>query len=130
MDMAMTCTDEARIVVPHDELENLKDHCNPPIDQGTHRRQFEFNKLANRDAWKFNTMSWSVGSAARSPFVLEMEPDPELNHIRNVTATKDACNNPSGATQHGFFVSPNSWDDPIHYYSCFQGVQYLHFKMS
>ena len=108
MDIPMSITDEPRIIVPHDELEELKDTCRGPLDQGTHRRQFEFNQLANQDAWKINTMSCSARSPARSLFVPDTEPNSELTFIRNVTATKDACNNPSAATQHGLFVSPNS----------------------
>lgn len=108
MELAVSDTDEPRVVVPHDELQSQQSPCVKNQNILPQRGPFEFTEIFNQDVWRIATMSCAVDSPSRSSFLPKAASGIDVLFLKNVSGSKDICQTPNAATQHGLFVSPNS----------------------
>lgn len=106
MDFLFSSLDEARVVVPRDELDNRMKKC--PGRPSSHdsssigqRVPIYFEDLIFQRIWMSTTLSCPVGSHARSGIIPPEEDG--VYFVRNITVAKDSCEHPSAMELHGMF---------------------------
>ena len=123
MDIAYNSHDEPEVVIPRDELERSLEGCavsqtsetdKPEVRADMEDRQVVFfDPLRRHRTWDRVIESCPLDSASRSR--KSSEPDRNVDYsdgppfIRNITRTKDVCEEPDAATLHGFFTSPDGF---------------------
>ena len=106
MEFLFSSLDEARVVVPRDELDNKMKICpkRPPSHDSSsiaQRVPIYFEDLIFQRIWMTTTLSCPVGSPARSG-IIPPEHD-GVFFVRNISLAKDSCEHPSAMELHGMF---------------------------
>ncbi len=106
MELLFSSIDEARVVVPRDELDNtMKRYPRRPTshdsDSKAQRVPIYFENLSFQRTWMTTTLSCPADSPSR-PGIIPIEHH-RLRFIRNITLAKDSCEHPSAAQLHSGF---------------------------
>lgn len=114
LEIAFSDTDEPRVVIPHDELEQLKGGCSAQRSstggqEYLQRERFEFTEISKQSTWSISTLSCPADSPSRSHLLPRFEPNPSVMFLRNIAGSKDICKSPFQATNHGFFLAPETF---------------------
>ena len=106
MELLFSSLDEARVVVPRDELDNKMRECPGRLSSNNsssiaQRVPIYFEDLMFQRIWMTTTLSCPVGSHARSGII--PPEDDGVHFVRNVTLAKDSCEHPSAMELHGMY---------------------------
>ena len=115
LDIPLNQYDEPRVVVPHDELSGLLSSCpsgasgsmrsDEPQDLG--HESTKYIDLGGQRTWEAVTQSCPPESASASHSPRPYLPT-NMSFIQNASASKELCDEPAYADQHGLFLAPSN----------------------
>lgn len=106
MEILFSSIDEARVVVPRDELDRAMKNCSGrEMDHYSNRMAQRvpvyFEDLSFQKLWLTTTISCPVDSPSRSSII--PPEDDGVYFVRNITVAKDSCEHPAAMKLHSGF---------------------------
>ncbi len=117
MSLAVSVRDEPTVCVPRDALDNAmrlaRSRASDQISEMELARPDNahsprFLNVGRQEAWEAMTISCPVQSTARHPFCTSSTPNESLSFIRNITKSKDVCQNCDFQHLEGFLMAPET----------------------
>ena len=114
--LAINELDEPSVCVPHDVLEEAsrsarsRQKCGQSRLKAASRRSPMFLNIGKQDVWEAVTISCAVQSSARKPVCDRTSAARPLHFIRNLTKSKDICEQCELQHLEGFWLEPETFE--------------------